>query len=281
MKTRKIILTFLLATILICNFSGCNVRDDEPKANSSVILLSGILESYVPSQTPNFSQITGGANASCNIDEIMLILQSDSIELSRSEFQSVGYDYEMVLVAEEDEYFSVVRGNGTLENVPILMAFAYSYESKEVYYFHNNECYIVKNADSLREKIGIAFAENGVYSDTKFFWKKADALKKYPVPGKEESIVSYNFSFRYTRFWCIDQLHQENDFLTLEGYSANDMKSMILNLSNCLGYPEFEAVLANDVITGYWRLEFYDLESEKYALIYVDNEYQILFGTQN
>ena len=279
MQTKKKYLIFLLTILLIFYFSGCNVENDELEENAPVILLSGVLKNYVPQHSINYSQITGGATAFGNINDILPLLKSDSIGLLKTEFHSVGYDYEVVLIANQEKYFSVITTGLAWEDVPILIAFAYSYNTKEVYYFQEDECYLVKNPTLLREKIGKLFADNGIYSDTKFFWKKADILKEYPVPNTEKSTVSYDFSFRYDRFWCIDHPYQDTDFSELDGYFAIDMNNMIFNLTKHLGYIEFEVILANDRITGYWRLEIYDVMSEKHALIYVDNNYQILFGT--
>ena len=270
--------SFFVIILLLVMLCGCESWNPQ-KQEKEVLLVAGVSKYYEPSQTPDFTHITGGPYAQCHLQTITEILESDSLVLKEeSSFGGEAYAYEMVLVMPKKEYYDVVQKGGKDEDIPVLVALAYSYRDRQAYVFQNDKIYSVTNMDFLQNKIGSIFADSGTFSDTKFFWSKADAITEHPVEGTEKSSYSWNFSFRYERFWCLDQPLQKNDFTTLKGYDADNMEAMITNAAVALGYSEYKAYVADDILTGYWRVEFYNLSSDAHSLIYFDDSFDVLFG---
>lgn len=278
MEIKHRLLCLLIVLSLVGSLCAC-VSKEVTKGDETVLLLSGVLVYYDPAGVPNCSQITGGSDARCQLSDITDILNDEKLLLKETSFNSRKYDYEMVIAVDESEYYSIVQ-NGSIEDVSVLFALAYSFDTKEVFLFRDEKIYLVESSDYLKNEIGEIFSQSGIYSDTKFFWGKADAFREELIKSDDNSIGKYhwNFSFRYERFWCLDCEPKEGDFFTMESYTAESMEEMILNGGTALGYQGFDAYVADDILTGYWRIEYYDLNSEAAALIYFDNNFQILFG---
>ena len=272
MSYKKRVLCVVL--VLVCGLSFCQCRLKEKDPN--VLLVSGVLSSYKPNNTPNFSNVTGGAYAHCLLNDIENILHANN--LKEATFVGSAYEYEMVLAMLEDEYYPVVQADRSREDIPVLFALAYSYETGDVYLFRNEKTYLLEAPDDIRLQVGNLFARNGIYSDTKFFWRKADVLRDITIENRENSCYSWGFSFRFDRYWCLEAVPKKSDFTQLENYQASNMEQMIVNAADALGYQAFEACVADDMLTGYWRIEFYDRNSEASSLVYFDDAFQVVFG---
>lgn len=187
MSYKKRVLCVVL--VLVCGLSFCQCRLKEKDPN--VLLVSGVLSSYKPNSTPNFSNVTGGAYAHCLLNDIENILHVNN--LKETTFTGSAYEYEMVLAMLEDEYYPVVQADRSSEDIPVLFALAYSYETGDVYLFRNEKTYLLEAPDDIRLQVGNLFARNDIYSDTKFFWRKADVLRDITIENRENSCYSWGF----------------------------------------------------------------------------------------
>ena len=291
MRDIKRRLSAVLLFIILFTFSSCfkdkaqlpeSAMENEPEEDM-LVLEVGILNNNYNGSKFHYSDMTGGVWTQCNKQELTKLLHSDSLGLKKIDHcnENLNFNCEIVSVYSKNEYFSSVQsGNDLWEyEFEIPLALLYSFQSKTVYCVKDRELYIIENPEPIRLFVSQCFSASDIFSDTKLFWPKNDLQYDVFIQERENSFYSVSLNFRYERYWCEKGDVQESDFVDLEGYSANNLEDMLTSATEILGTEEFSAYLAEDVLTGYWRCEFCNLndESQKY-LIYFDDQFDILFG---
>lgn len=182
--------------------------------------------------------------------------------LNIGEVTTVKDNYEIVAIYDEKEN--------------IILTFAYSYTSKQVYIYRDNVTYQVNNPEGLQLWLGKLLCQyNYYYNDLKIFW--VNEIINPVVDLGNGNWFSNNFSFRYERYFGLTNTDTEDIFYSIKGYmnTATDEREMIVNLAEAMNYQTYHAIIAYDDLTGYWRVELYSDNVD--VLVYLDNTFKILW----
>ena len=216
----------------------------------------------------------------CIYQDILNILQSDSIALAPASLEHwQPFEFEVVTVISKDLYEQKIS-DGSTADIPVIVLFAYEYDTKKVYVIVDDQVYSVGNSENLRQLLFPYL--NYSYEDTKITWANDKDSEKHAISECPGSYYYHFYSFRYDRFWCNKRELPDNFFVEISGYSPetiDQIEDALRLLSLSLGYGQFSAYIGDDEKTGYWYIEMYESDSLNSVKVFLNENYQILYGS--
>lgn len=237
------------------------------------VLLVGVLRQDC-SVISDSNAFVGGVTVGIDLAELdrILDLEQEQLQMRETVFEGKKGEYEVAVVLTANEYRKEIEPNYSAQAE---CAFAYSYETRDVYYFSNETAYQIEMVPELMSLLGEQLSPH-----TKFFWhERADDRKTL----NNGCTYSTNFDFRYQRYWGKKDDYYDR-FTELEGYEAETFEEMLVNAAEALQLESYSLIIAYDQRTGFFRIEFYNdavsgwSHGRDWALVYFDNCYELLWG---